>query len=48
MTVACLRATRLYGLSLPWALTLPLAGLLYGGMTLDSARLHLQRKRGAW
>jgi hopene-associated glycosyltransferase HpnB len=48
MTVAYLRATRLYGLSLPWALTLPLAGLLYGGMTLDSARLHLQRKRGAW
>jgi hopene-associated glycosyltransferase HpnB len=37
-----------YGLS-PWyGLTLPIAGLLYTLMTLDSARRHWQGKGGAW
>jgi hypothetical protein len=35
--VAALPATRHFGLRPRWALTLPLAGILYGGMTLDSA-----------
>lgn len=39
---------RLYGLSTAWALTLPLAGLLYTLMTLDSARRHWQGRGGAW
>lgn len=34
---AALPATRYFGLRPRWALTLPLAGILYGGMTLDSA-----------
>lgn len=34
---AALPATRCFGLRPWWALTLPLAGTLYGGMTLDSA-----------
>lgn len=39
---------RLYGLSTTWALTLPLAGLLYTLMTIDSARRHWQGRGGAW
>jgi hypothetical protein len=39
---------RHYGLPLPWAFTLPLAGLLYGGMTLDSARHHAAGARRVW
>jgi hopene-associated glycosyltransferase HpnB len=39
---------RLYGVSPAWAVSLPLAGVLYGGMTLDSARAHLTGGRGAW
>lgn len=31
-----------------WALTLPFAGLLYGLMTLDSARQHRLGRGGAW
>ncbi len=31
-----------------WAFTLPLAGLLYGLMTLDSARRHRLGRGGAW
>lgn len=42
------RATRFFGLSPGWALTLPLAGVLYGGMTLDSGRMHLLGRRRAW
>jgi len=37
MTTAFLPTVRVYALRWPWALTLPLAGLLYAGMTLDSA-----------
>ena len=36
-TAAFLPTTRYFGLGPGWAPTLPLAGLLYGGMTLDSA-----------
>jgi hopene-associated glycosyltransferase HpnB len=42
-----LPTVRFFGLPPAWALTLPLGGLLYGGMTLDSARQHL-RRRHAW
>jgi hypothetical protein len=35
--LAYLPTVRFYGLRAAWAATLPLAGLLYGGMTLDSA-----------
>lgn len=37
-------ALRLFGLGAAWSWTLPLAGTLYGGMTLDSAL----RGRGDW
>jgi len=39
---------RLYGLSPPWWFSLPLAGVLYTAMTLDSARMHCRREAGAW
>ena len=42
------RATRFFGLAPGWAFALPLAGLLYGGMTLDSGRQHLLGRRRAW
>jgi hypothetical protein len=48
MSLVYTRAIRLFELGLPWALTLPLAGVLYGGMTLDSARRHAQGSRGVW
>ena len=35
--VVALPAVRAFGLRPAWALTLPLGGALYGGMTLDSA-----------
>ena len=41
-------ATRFFGLPAWHALTLPLAGLLYGGMTLDSGRQHLLGRRRVW
>lgn len=41
-------ATRFYGLAPWWALTLPLAGVLYGGMTLDSGRQHLLGRHRVW
>lgn len=44
MAVAYRPATRLFGLHALWTLTLPLAGTLYGAMTLDSALRH---RRGA-
>jgi hopene-associated glycosyltransferase HpnB len=47
MTAAFLPAIRFFSLGRGWASTLPLAGILYGGMTLDSARRHLLR-RGGW
>lgn len=45
---AYLPTVRLYGLAAPWALSLPLAGLLYGGMTVDSAVGSRRRGRGVW
>ncbi len=36
-TLAYTPAVRYFGLSRVWSLTLPLAGILYGGMTVDSA-----------
>jgi hopene-associated glycosyltransferase HpnB len=48
MTAAFLPAVRFFSLNGAWAWTLPLAGILYGGMTLDSARRHLLGRRGAW
>jgi hopene-associated glycosyltransferase HpnB len=48
MALAFLRATRFFELGAAWALTLPVAGVLYGGMTLDSARRHLKGARGEW
>jgi len=39
---------RLYRLSPLWAWTLPVAGTLYLGMTMDSARLHWLGRGGHW
>jgi hypothetical protein len=41
-------ATRYFRLGLGWAATLPLGGVLYGGMTLDSALRHLRGLSGRW
>ncbi|MBI3831077.1 MAG: glycosyltransferase [Planctomycetes bacterium] len=41
-------ATEFFGLSKLWSLTLPLAGLLYGGMTLDSALRHFTGVQRGW
>lgn len=38
----------LYGRSLAWALALPVAGVLYAGMTLDSARRHRSARGATW
>lgn len=38
----------LYGRSLVWAWSLPLAGAIYAAMTLDSARRHYAGRGGAW
>jgi hopene-associated glycosyltransferase HpnB len=43
-----LTTVRLYGLRPGWALSLPLAGLLYGAMTVDSALRHARGGRGEW
>lgn len=48
MAVAMVPTERLYGLAWLWGLTLPLAGLLYSAMTLDSARRHWQGQGGTW
>ena len=39
---------RRYGRPWLWAFTLPFAGLIYGLMTLDSARRHRLGRGGAW
>ena len=41
-------AIRLFGLPERWAVTLPLAGILFGGMTVDSAIKHLLGRRRVW
>jgi hopene-associated glycosyltransferase HpnB len=45
---AFLPSVRFFGLRPVWALTLPLAGALYSGMTLDSAVRHARRQAPAW
>ena len=45
MTALYLPTVRYFGLSPLWAVTLPLAGCLYGAMTFDSAA---RNRRGAW
>jgi hopene-associated glycosyltransferase HpnB len=46
--VTYLTTVRLYRLAPWWALSLPLAGLLYGAMTVDSALRHVGGGRGEW
>jgi hopene-associated glycosyltransferase HpnB len=48
MIIAYIPTLRFYGVSLAWAPTLPLAGLLYILMTIDSARRHMMGKGGGW
>lgn len=48
LAAAYLPTLRLYRLGVPWAVTLPLAGLLYGAMTVDSALRHARGARGVW
>ena len=48
MAVAMAPTERLYRQSRLWALTLPLAGLLYSLMTFDSARRHWLGRGGTW
>jgi len=48
MAVAYAPTVRLYGLAPAYTLTLPLAGVLYALMTLDSARRHWAGKGGGW
>ncbi len=49
LAAAAFRPTvRYFGLPGRWAWTLPLAGTLYGGMTLDSARRYLAGRRHEW
>ena len=47
-TAVYLPTVRLYRIFPLWALTLPLAGLLYGAMTVDSALRHARGARGVW
>jgi hypothetical protein len=48
MAAAYAPTVRLYGLAPAYALTLPLAGVLYALMTLDSARRHWAGQGGGW
>jgi hypothetical protein len=48
MTLLYVRTVRFFGLPLAWAVTLPLAGLLYGAMTVDSALQHAAGRRRLW
>jgi hopene-associated glycosyltransferase HpnB len=48
MAVAIGPTQRLYGQAWLWGLTLPVAGLLYAAMTLDSARRHWLGRGGTW
>lgn len=47
-SATCLPAIRAFRLAPAWALTLPLAGLLYGGMTLDSALRYAAGRPEPW
>ena len=48
MAALYLPAVRFFGLARGWALTLPVAALLYQAMTLDSALRHLTTGRVDW
>ena len=48
MTVLYTPMIRFYGLQWAWALTLPVAALVYAAATVDSARLYYQGKGGQW
>lgn len=48
MSITFIPTLRLYRASPLWALTLPVAALLYAGMTIDSARRFRQGKGGLW
>jgi hopene-associated glycosyltransferase HpnB len=48
MALTFLPTLRLYRRSPAWALALPLAGVLYLGMTVDSAWRHGRRRGGGW
>ncbi|MEQ9200517.1 MAG: glycosyltransferase, partial [Rhodospirillales bacterium] len=48
MTVCFLPTIQLYRLPLVWALTLPVAGLLYGLMTWSSGYRHWRGRGGGW
>lgn len=48
MTVTYWPVVRYYGLALPWTLTLPLAGVLYLGMTWSSAIRYWRGVRSVW
>ena len=48
MVVAYLPTVRYHGLPDPWALTLPLAALIYGAMTASSALDHYSGRKQKW
>jgi hopene-associated glycosyltransferase HpnB len=48
MVVAYLPTVRYHGLPDPWALTLPLAALIYGAMTASSALDHHSGRKQRW
>ncbi|MEL4895558.1 glycosyltransferase [Crocosphaera sp. Alani8] len=48
MTISYIPTLKFYQCSLLWAFSLPVIGLLYGLMTLDSAWRHWRGKGGGW
>jgi hopene-associated glycosyltransferase HpnB len=48
LTASYVPMVRYYRLPVAWALTLPIAAVLYGGMTVDSARRHYRGVGAAW
>jgi hopene-associated glycosyltransferase HpnB len=48
MTVTYLPTIRFYRIGMIYAFCLPAIGLMYSGMTIDSARQHWQGKGGKW
>ena len=48
MAAVYLPTTRYFDLRPVWTLTLPLAGCLFGAMTIDSAMRSIGRRRAAW
>ncbi len=48
MTLIYMPMVRFYGLSWVWALTLPVAAVIYMAATVDSARLYWQGQGGQW